>query len=109
MSVEFGLELVTIVWSDFADTERELVDDVIDEVDRVGLGMFFIDFERSDASGIINGCILEATCFFALLSDESQELNVHLDMVARDLFIVTLGVNFAKARSAREPVQAVAF
>jgi hypothetical protein len=38
---ELGLELVTIVGSDFVDSERELVDDVIDEVDRVGLGMFF--------------------------------------------------------------------
>ena len=34
MPVELGLELVAVVGSDFADTERELLDDVIDGVDR---------------------------------------------------------------------------
>lgn len=35
--VEFGLELMTISHADFADAEWELVDDVINEADRVGL------------------------------------------------------------------------
>lgn len=39
--MELGLELVAIVSSDFANAERELVDNVIDEVDRIGLCMFF--------------------------------------------------------------------
>ena len=69
--IELGLELVAIVGSDFAYTEGELVDDVIDEVDRVGLCMFFIDLECPNAGSVINGCILEATCLLALLSDKS--------------------------------------
>ena len=43
--VEFGLELMAIVGSDFADAERELVDDVIDEVDGIGLVMALVDLE----------------------------------------------------------------
>lgn len=109
MQVELGLELVAIVGSDFADPERELVDDMIDEVDRVGLSMFFIDLECTDTSGIINGGILKAACLLTLLSNEGQELNVHLDMMTRDLFVVAFGVDFTKARSARQPVQARAF
>ena len=35
MPVELGLEFMTIVRSHLADTEREFVDDGIDEVDRV--------------------------------------------------------------------------
>jgi hypothetical protein len=37
MPVELGLELVAIVCAYFADAEWELFDDMIDEVDRVGL------------------------------------------------------------------------
>jgi len=43
--MEHGLELVAIVGSDFSDTERELVNNAIDEVDRIGLCIFFIDFQ----------------------------------------------------------------
>jgi len=35
--VELGLQLMAIVGPDFLDAERELFDDVIDEVDRVCL------------------------------------------------------------------------
>jgi hypothetical protein len=39
MPVGFGLELMAIVGSDFANAEREFVDDIIDEVDGTGLVM----------------------------------------------------------------------
>ena len=71
--------------------------------------MFFIDLERPNAGRVINGRILEATCLLALLSDKSQELDIHLDMVTRNLLVVAFGVNFTKACSARQPVQTVAF
>jgi hypothetical protein len=109
MLVELGLELTTVIGSDFTNAEWELVNDAIDKVDRVCLSMFFVDLERSDTSGIVDGHILEAACLLALRSNESQKLNVHLDMVSRHLFDVAFGVDFTKARSAREPVQAVAF
>ena len=98
--LELGLELVAIVGSDFAYTEGELVDDVIDKVLPVGL-CIFIDLECPNAGSVINGCILEATCLLALLSDKSQELDIHLDMVTRNLLVAALGVNLTKARSAR--------
>lgn len=101
MPMELGLELVPVVGSDFAYAERELVDDVIDEVDRVGLSIFFTNLERTNAGGIVIGRILEPAYLLAPLSDESQELDIHLDMVTRDLFVVAFGVYFAQARSAR--------
>ena len=70
--------------------------------------MFFIDLKRANAGGIVNGRILEAAYLLALLSDESQELDVHLDMVTRDLFVIAFCMDFAQARSARELVHPVA-
>ena len=57
--VELGLELMAIVGSDFLDAERELFDDVIDEVDGVGLCVFVVDFEGPDAGCVVDGSILE--------------------------------------------------
>jgi hypothetical protein len=71
--VELGLESMTISGPDFTNTEGELVDDVIDKVVRVSLGMLLVDLERANAGGIVNGGILEAAYFPSLLSDESQE------------------------------------
>ena len=46
---ELGLELMAIVSPDLFDAERELFNDVIDKVDRVGLSMFVVDLECPDA------------------------------------------------------------
>ena len=108
MPMEFGLELMSIISSDLPYAEWEFVDDVIDEIDGIGLCMFYIDFECADTSGIIDGRILEAAYLLALLPDESQKFNIHLNVMARNLFVVTLGVDLAKARSARQAVHAVA-
>ena len=43
--MEFGLEFVTIVGPSFANAERELFDDMINEVDRVCLRVFVIDLK----------------------------------------------------------------
>ena len=40
MPVKLSLEFVTIVGVDFLDPKRELLDDMINEVDRVGLRVF---------------------------------------------------------------------
>jgi hypothetical protein len=60
MPMELGLELTTIIGSDFSYPEWELVADVIDKVDCVSLGMLLADLERAEAGGIINGGILSA-------------------------------------------------
>ena len=109
MPMELGLELMTVISADFSYPEWELVDDVIDEADRVSLGMLLVDFECTNTRSVINSSILEAAYLLALLSEESQKLDVHLDMMTRDLFVVALGVNFTHPCSARQPVQAIAF
>jgi len=98
---EPGLELMTVVGPDFFDTERELFDDVIDEVDRVGLCVFIIDLECPDARRIVDGRILETPDLLAAFTDKGKELDVHLDVMPRNLFVIALGVDFAHARSAR--------
>jgi hypothetical protein len=89
--VDLGLELLAVIGSDFLDAERELFDDVVDEVDRVGLSMFGVDLEGPDMCCVIDSGTLEPTDFLAALADEGQELDVHLDVMARQLLVVTLG------------------
>ena len=110
MPVEPGLELMPVVGSNFPDPERKLVDDMVDEVDRIGLGVAIIDLQGTNTGRIIDGCVLEAPDYFtAVFSFERQELNVHLDVVAGNLLVVAFGVNLAHSGPAREPVQTVVF
>lgn len=82
MPAELCVELMPVIGPDFADTERELIDDMIDEVDGVGLGMPLVDFERPHARCILDGRILEAANLLPSFSDEGRKLDVHLDMMA---------------------------
>ena len=109
MPMELGLELMAIIGFDFSYPELELVDNVIDKVLSVRLGMLLADLERGDAGGVINGGVLEAPDLLSLLSDESLELYNHLDVMEGDLFVIAFGSNFAQACSAQQPVQAIAF
>jgi hypothetical protein len=43
--VDSRLEFVPVVRANRLDTEREAADDVVDEVDRVGLGVLLVDPE----------------------------------------------------------------
>jgi len=45
MPMEFGLELVAIICAHFSNAERELFNDVVNEVYSVCLGVFSVDFE----------------------------------------------------------------
>lgn len=106
--VEFGLKFVAVVGTNFADPERELFDDVIDEIDCIGLGMFLADLERPDARRVVYGGILEATNFLAARTMEGEEFDIHLDVMAGDLFVVAFRVDLPKARSARQAAYAIA-
>jgi hypothetical protein len=57
MPVEFGLEFMAAIGADHLDPKRELLDDVIDEVDRICLIVLVVDFQGPDAGGVIDGCI----------------------------------------------------
>jgi hypothetical protein len=81
MPMEFGLELMTVVGSNFSNAEREYFDDVVNKPDRVCLSVFLVNLERPNSRCIINCCVLETTDFFAIFSFEGQELNVDLYMV----------------------------
>ena len=106
--MELGLELMAIVGSDFLNPEWELFDDVIDEVLSVGLCVFVADLERPDTRSVIDSGILEPADLLAALASEGEELAVHLDVMARQLLVVALGVDFAQARSAWAPANAIA-
>ena len=86
-----------------------IFDDVVDKVDGIGLSVTFVDFQSPYPGSIINGRILKTANLLATITYECQELDVHLDMVARDLFIVTFGVDLAYTSAAREPVETVSF
>ena len=72
--MELGLEFMAIVGSNFSDPEGELVDDIVDEVDGVGLGVFPVDLEGPHAGCIIDSCELETPYLLAALPPEGQEL-----------------------------------
>jgi hypothetical protein len=48
MPVKFSLKFMAVVGAYFTNPKWELFNDVINEVDCVCLGVFLIDFERSD-------------------------------------------------------------
>ena len=74
MPMELGLELMAIVGPHLADPEGEPGNDVIDEGDRIGLGMPVVDLECPDAGRVINRGVLVALDRLAVLSLKDQEL-----------------------------------
>ena len=67
---------MTIVGANFLDPKRELLDDMINEVDLVSLRVFKVDSECSDPRRVVDRDILEASNILTLLSNESQELKM---------------------------------
>ena len=98
-----------IVGADFLDPKRELLDDMINEVDRVGLRVFKVDSKCPDPRRVVDRGILEASNILTPLSNESQELNVHLDVMSRHLLVVAFCVDLAHTRTPRKPVDAMKF
>ena len=101
--MELGLELMTVIRTHFSNAERELF-----EVDRVCLGVLFIDFEGSDTRCIIDRGILEPSYFLTPFPFKGQELNVDLNVMPRDLFLITFSVELAHPGAPWKPVEAVA-
>ncbi len=56
--MELSVELMAITGSDLSYQEWGPVDNVIDKVDCVSLGMRLVDLEGANAGGVINGGIL---------------------------------------------------
>jgi hypothetical protein len=74
MPVDFGLEFVAVIRPDFTDSERELFNDIVDEVDGIGLGVTSIDLECPDAGRIIDGGVLVRPDVFTLLPMKVRNL-----------------------------------
>ena len=106
MPVELCLEFMAVIRTYLA--EREPGDHGIDEVDRVCLVVSVVDFQGTDARGIVDCGVLVTLDGFPVFAIEFQELDVHLDLVAWDLFLITLGVDLADARAAWQSAEAVA-
>ena len=58
-----------------------------------------VNFERPDALRIQGGGILQTPNYLAALASGGEELDVHLDIVGRHLFVVGLGVDYTHALS----------
>ena len=108
MPVEFGLELMAIVRAYLRYTEWKLIDDVIHKVDGAGLSVAPVNFQSAHSRGVVDCRVLVALDLLSLFSLEDQELDVHLDVMARHLLVVSLGVHLSQTGPARQAVQAVA-
>ena len=95
MPMELGLPLMPAISADRVDTEGELLDHVIDEVDRALLVVPMVNLQGANPRGIINGRVLIATNLSIIFCFQGQELHVYLDMMARDLFSIAAGVDRA--------------
>ena len=58
--VEERLKLMAAVGADGMNPERELLDHVVDEVNRICLGMSPVDLQRSNAGSVVNGGVLKS-------------------------------------------------
>ena len=76
--------------------------------DGIGLVVAAVDLQSPNAGCVIDCGVLVALDDAATFSLEDEELDVDLDMMTRDLFLVTLGVNGSRSGFARKTAQAVA-
>ena len=103
--VEERLELVATVGSDGANPEGELVNDIVDEVDRVGLGVAAIHLQRSDSRRIVDGGVLIPPHRAALFPLQGQKLDVYLYVVPGDPLLVAVRVHGTPTHSIGESVE----
>lgn len=77
----------------------------------VELGLEFVpivDLERSHAGGVFDGGVLVTFDGLSVFTTEDHELDIHLDLMVRNLLLVTGCMNLAEPRSPQQPVQAIA-
>jgi hypothetical protein len=106
--VKLGLEFVPIVRPHLPDAEREALDDVVEEIDGVGLGVPAVDLEGPGGRSVVDGGVLVAFDRLSVFFPEDQELDVNLYLMARNLLLVAGGMDLAEPRTSWEPVQAIA-
>lgn len=105
--MDFRQEFMAIVSSNFANAEKKLVNDMIDEVDRVCLRVFVVDLECPDKCRIVDCGVLEPTHLLAAFPFKGQKFDVYLDVMTRYLFLIPFGVQFTHPRTSGQAVEAV--
>ena len=86
--MELSLEFMAIVGTNRIDSERELIYDVINKIDRISLSVTLIDFKRTNACYVINGRALKPSQDFSIRILEFQELHIELHMMTRYLLLI---------------------
>jgi hypothetical protein len=106
--VEPGLELVTIVGPDRVNAERKAFNNMVDKLNGGGLIVAGVDFQGSNAGGIVNSRILKSPDLPSGWVLERQELHVHLDVVSGNLLLVPVRLDGADFRIAWQSIQTMA-
>ena len=109
MPMKLGLELMAIIGSNGMHTERENLLDIIDEFNGSPLIVLGVDFHCPDPCCIINGRILEPFDSVVIFVDKRQKLNINLNMMTRNLFLVSFRTEGSSRRLPRKPIQSVPF
>ena len=107
--MELCLELMAAICAHFPNAEWEFFNYVIDKVDGVCLGVFFVNLKRPNSRSIIDCGILETPYLLTAFSFERQKLNINLNMVVWNLFLIAFGVKLAHPCPPGKSVEAVAF
>lgn len=81
------------ICSDSVDAKRELLYDIIYEVNGVRLSMALVDPKSANPGGIVYGRVLVSTDPSAICILEAQECHINLDMVTGDPLGVSSRVN----------------
>ena len=68
--------------ADRSDPERELLDHVVNEVDRIRLSVAVIDLQRTNSRGVVDRRVLITPNGRSLFSRKRQELHVYLHVLS---------------------------
>ena len=100
--MKVGLKFMAIFSSNFADAEGKSSDDMVYESNGVGLGVALIDFKSHDARCIVDGRVLVTLDRFVVFVLECQKLNNNLNLMTRNLLLISDGMDFAQPGSSRQ-------
>ena len=105
--VKLRLELVSPVGPHRMNPKRALRDHVIEETHGVLLSVARVHLEGPDTGGIVDGRVLIAPRRPATWADQLQERDIDLDVMAGDLFGVSMRVHDTSSDATRQAIQAV--
>ena len=92
-----SLEFMAAISSNLLYAGRKPINNIINKVDRIFLGMALIYFQRPYSSRIVSCCVLITLEFLSIFVFKYQEFNIHLNVVTWHLFIVSFGMDLSTA------------